>query len=88
MLQEAISKLQNEMEENKDNTYTQLIGDYLIKFVNKNQEVAVMEKDKLNDLIWKRKVFMSIMKALENKVLHLKNYIKDLDRQISEAEED
>ena len=40
MLEKAIEKLKREMDEDKDNAYTQVVGGYLIKFLNKNQEAA------------------------------------------------
>lgn len=48
MLQEAITKLQTEMEQNKSNGYIQLVGDYLIKFLGTNPEAAekILVEDK------------------------------------------
>lgn len=40
MLEKAIEKLKREMEQEKDNAYTQVVGGYLIKFLNKNQGAA------------------------------------------------
>lgn len=42
MLEKAIEKLRTEIDQNKDNTYVQVVGDYLIKFLNKNAELAEM----------------------------------------------
>ncbi|QUH21099.1 phosphoadenosine phosphosulfate reductase family protein [Alkaliphilus sp. B6464] len=40
MLEKAIEKLRKEMDQEKDNAYTQVVGGYLIKFLNKNQGAA------------------------------------------------
>lgn len=40
MLEKAISKIKVEMDQNKNNTYIQVIGDYLLRYVNDNPDAA------------------------------------------------
>lgn len=40
MQEKALEKIKTEMEQNKDNAYIQVVGNYLIKFLNKNPGTA------------------------------------------------
>lgn len=40
MLDKAIIKLKAEMDQNKTNSYIQVVGDFIIQYVKENQEVA------------------------------------------------
>lgn len=40
MQEKALEKIKTEMEQNKDNAYVQVVGNYLIKFLNKNPGTA------------------------------------------------
>lgn len=48
MYQEAVAKLQAEMQAKKDNAYVQVVGDFLLQYLGKQQSAAekVMDKDK------------------------------------------
>ena len=48
MLEQAINKIKSEMDSNKDNTYVQYIGAYLIQYLNQNPKDAdkVLAEDK------------------------------------------
>ena len=48
MLNEAISKIQTEMEKEKDNSYVQVVGDFLLRHLNIDPAAAerILDKDK------------------------------------------
>lgn len=48
MFENAISKIESEMNQNSNNSYIKVIGEFLLQFINENSEVAekIMVEDK------------------------------------------